>query len=217
MNEILDLFPTRLHINQHANDSITEEICSLVEYIQNEYVPTIHYNSEQNININLFETHKDKLVHFLEWHRSVVNEYVSHDKWEYSESWLNIYPTGGSQPVHNHVANDCQISGCYYHNTTEEMGDLTFHHPNPYSDIDLWGCGDKTMWVKTYPSTTILFPSWLNHNTDNNADEQSKISIGFNIQVGRIQTGISGTWLGKDTVIHDRGYKTLDGRVYESS
>ena len=115
MNEILDLFPTRLHINQHANDSITEEICSLVEYIQNEYVPTIHYNSEQNNNINLFETHKDKLVHFLEWHRSVVNEYVSHDKWEYSESWLNIYPTGGSQPVHNHVANDCQISGCYYH------------------------------------------------------------------------------------------------------
>ena len=97
------------------------------------------------------------------------------------------------------------------------MGDLTFHHPNPYSDIDLWGCGDKTMWVKTYPSTTILFPSWLNHNTDNNADEQSKISIGFNIQVGRIQTGISCTWLGKDTVIHDRGYKTLDGRVYESS
>ena len=212
------IFPTGI-VKQYTSPIPFVDTIDLQQFSYETFKGSTKLRTAKYLNILLDPEMKD----IATWIEMQAKDYLDnelgleYEEFFFSESWLNIYPKGGSQPVHNHVANDCQISGCYYHNTTEEMGDLTFHTPNPYSDIDLWGAAPQNAWVKTYPSSTIIFPSWLNHNTDNNQDDQSKISIGFNIQVGRIQTGISGSWLGKDTVIHDRGYKMLDGKPYESS
>jgi len=215
MNEVLDLFPTRLNISRHDDSVIVDEINHLVVCCEKEE-PSFNFNAEQNDNINLFDEYRPILPVFLTWLTDAVNEYVGHEHWRFSESWLNIYTKNGSQPIHNHK--DCQVSGCYYHQTVEEHGDLITHNPNSYINLDVWGCTWKTYPVKTYPKSVVMFPSFLMHSTENNMSDLPKISIGFNVALERgKQGGISGQWLGKHTLIHDKPYNMLDGKSYGQS
>tara|TARA_B100000035_G_scaffold291816_1_gene279961 strand:- start:455 stop:1072 length:618 start_codon:yes stop_codon:yes gene_type:complete len=200
-NQILDLFPTRLNLARHNDEMIEMEIDRLVERCLDQE-PSFNFNAEHNETINLFCERRAELLLFLPWLEGVVNKYLGHNHWKFTESWLNVYTTGGSQPPHNHLG--CQVSGCYYHRTTPSMGPLVFHNPHNFVDLDLYGMQWKTFPVDTYPNSTILFPHWLKHSTEPNKDDSAKISIGFNITIDPAPPGgISGKWLGGNTKIHE--------------
>ena len=202
-NQIKDLFPTRLNIGRHNDQYIEDEVDRLVNKLNETSKISFNLNAKHDETIDLFSAHRGDLLLFLPWLENVVNQYLGHTNWKFSESWLNIYPTGGNQPPHNHL--DCQVSGCYYHKTEPSMGPLIFHNPHQFCELGLFGVEWKTFPVDTFPNSTILFPHWLKHSTEPNKSGKPKISIGFNITIDKAPPGgISGQWIGPHTVVHDK-------------
>ena len=66
MNEVLDLFPTRLNISRHDDSVIVDEINHLVVCCEKQE-PSFNFNAEQNDNINLFDEYRQILPVFLTW------------------------------------------------------------------------------------------------------------------------------------------------------
>ncbi len=114
-------------------------------------------------------------------------------------AWFNINYPGGSNLPHNHPTAD--ISGVYYLQIPQESGHIYFSNPNPVGYE--WSNRDDIFDISTNmiacdswefvgkEGLLMLFPGWASHGVGGNASKDDRISISFNISVGKLGDSVS--------------------------
>lgn len=135
------------------------------------------YNSIGHYKLNNLKNYIDKHVrNYVEGTQAIEPEpiYMAH-------SWANITTYNEYQKVHGH--RESVVSGAYYYKTSGKDGDLVFHNPVPFVDLELFPLGEK---VNKYISYTpcvgmiVLFPGWLKHEVERNPTHEPRITFSFN-------------------------------------
>lgn len=103
--------------------------------------------------------------------------------WEFVNSWANVYPPESFVPAHNHGT--VHWSGVYYAKARDACGDLILTDPKEYAlsnepEHTKWR-GHIDMRIHVEPSTLILFPGYLKHQTMPNLSNHNRKVISFNI------------------------------------
>lgn len=98
-------------------------------------------------------------------------------------SWVNLTPPGGYNVQHGHPR--VYLSGCFYLDTPENSGCISFSDPRPgavYSATRMLG-EMSSQNVKAQPKAgqLLIFPSWLEHSVEMNESTQDRISIPMNV------------------------------------
>ena len=111
-----------------------------------------------------------------------------YQKGKIANLWININGYKDSNRRHHHP--ESIISGVFYVKVPDKSSKLRFFHPS----VDLmsrdWGlnvnlkCNKYTssIWeILPEEGKLLLFPSWLEHEVDQNLSQEKRISISFNL------------------------------------
>ena len=106
-----------------------------------------------------------------------------------SEMWLNINKPTNYNILHHH--GDSFLSGVYYVSVPPEAGKLWFRHPSVAKTVISWSPyfdglnehNSNSWYVEPKAGNLILFPSWLEHEVDQNKSDEERISIAFNLKL----------------------------------
>tara|TARA_R100000008_G_C3584571_1_gene171207 strand:- start:2503 stop:3180 length:678 start_codon:yes stop_codon:yes gene_type:complete len=175
----------------HLNQKSEKLSPSLTSYGGEE----LHYDSEVSLT-SFFELHMlrffQKIEEFHNWEKG---------KWGNFEQWLNVNKKGSFNPPHVHSS--ANFSGCYYVKHPKNSGHIhfldprpqhRFASPDPAPDVmhQIEGSHVFNPYCNSHPHDSsiftyeikegkiIIFPSWLMHYVDPNANEDLRISIAFN-------------------------------------
>lgn len=101
-------------------------------------------------------------------------------------SWININGPGASNMRHSHVSTSIILSGTYYLQVPENSGVIKFHDPRGHMiqdmpDTKYYFDGYSYQTVKPERDLLLFFPSWVEHEVDENKSMEDRISISFNI------------------------------------
>lgn len=109
---------------------------------------------------------------------------IKTQEWRIHTSWLTLSKKGEYAQQHKHGCYD--ISGCYYYAANEDSGSLFFVPPVRMSGVS-WAFDSvpEMMSVRPKVGRLIMFPSWLEHGTSPNANDEDRISLAFNIEFTR--------------------------------
>ena len=107
-----------------------------------------------------------------------------------SGMWVNINEKHHYNEWHIH--SNSTLSGTYYikHDGSAENGNISFKHPNNlYMSMAHWPQGiiikpnevsTEVFEVTPKPNMLLIFPSWLEHKTEMNLKDDTRISLSFN-------------------------------------
>ena len=103
----------------------------------------------------------------------------------YIHYWVNFNPPGAFNHRHHHTDTVILLSGVYYLKVPPDSGRITFFDPR---GLTINSMGDSRFY-KYEPEVTVdpqsgmivYFPSWLEHEVENNQGNSERISIAFNI------------------------------------
>ena len=101
--------------------------------------------------------------------------------------WANINTPGFSHPVHAHSNNF--VSGVYYVTAPADAGGLVFHDPRKQHQVLMPSLIESTPMNSTatrlpaLEGQAILFPSWLEHYTEENRSGVARVSLAFNLML----------------------------------
>jgi uncharacterized protein (TIGR02466 family) len=186
------LFPTPVKITNIQNYDFCNKVSNFVlEQIDNEFkinnnkVFTTSEDLQKNNNFNFFADFiKQEVEDF-----SINSLGLDQDSLELSAIWSNVRKSSTKHHIHQHP--NSFVSGIFYANVpeTESPGDLFFIDPRPAKNM-FHGIFKKNspisdrMWVyKPQTGILIIFPSWLEHGTDDyfsRGNEDYRISVSFN-------------------------------------
>ena len=192
---VISIFPLPVYMKKAEDDQfnkIQEEVISACNNIEFEQRPNwnkdTHMLSKDPFKTNiLLDNNCTNAVDFI--YKSATN-YVEgitgHGNYQYNlmESWLT--KTMNGQYAHDHHHGAADISGVYYIKTNGKDGNLRFD--NIHSSM----AGNFI--CSTLPSRQpmpletgglILWPGPLRHGTETNTTDSERISLSFNIFVGR--------------------------------
>jgi uncharacterized protein (TIGR02466 family) len=108
-----------------------------------------------------------------------------------SNLWINISQTSAFNRPHIH--SDSILSGVYYVDCVSNSGQIVFLHPSIAQKI-LINESALDSFTKFSASTNsvtpeigrlVLFPSWLEHYVEPNLNIDERISVAFNISIGK--------------------------------
>ena len=194
---VISIFPLPVYMKKAEGDEfnkIQEEVISACNNIEFEQRPNwnkdTHMLSKDPFNNTNFIVDQ-KCNHLLEFIYGSVFEYIStimgkdaHFQYHLMESWVTKTLKGQYAQEHHHGAAD--ISGVYYVNTNGEDGNLV------YDNIHSGMCGNFV--VSCLPpkqpmplenGLLMLWPGPLKHGTLTNKTDNERMSISFNVFVGR--------------------------------
>lgn len=102
-----------------------------------------------------------------------------HKNYLIKDSWMNLSVTYSYQNYHNHMAD---ISGVYYHKTSEKDGNLKFRCDSTGLKMSRLFNGIEGGEIEHIPKIgkIVLFPSFLEHAVLMNRTNVERISISFN-------------------------------------
>ena len=102
--------------------------------------------------------------------------------------WVNRNPKGASNLRHTHITftRPLFLSGVYYVKVPENSGRIRFYDPRMISymnppDYEYYYEGAQYNFVEPQDDMIIMFPSWFEHDVEENKSDEERISIGFNI------------------------------------
>ena len=102
--------------------------------------------------------------------------------------WVNSNPKGASNSRHTHITytRSLLLSGVYYVKVPENSGRIRFYDPRMISSLnppDHQYYYDSQLYNFIVPQEDMIlfFPSWLEHDVEENQSNEERISIGFNI------------------------------------
>ena len=197
---ITPIFPTLIH--QLKVDNYSSIKHQLIEFVYDERKKDIegciisnmggwqsnpHYNCD---NI-LFNTINQTLELYLQ-----TNQIFGTDIFLDVESlWMNINNRGDYNDTHIHPL--CDWVGCFYINTFDDCGGISFISPNHYSqgkelkwyneDIkEKYNFFSRYEWKKPLEGTIFLFPPSIFHYVNKNQTDNDRISASFNIQIEKL-------------------------------
>jgi hypothetical protein len=101
-------------------------------------------------------------------------------------SWVNINKKFNKNERHCHMHPDTLLSGVFYVKYPENSGLIRFYDPRGHliqnqKDYNYYYNGYAYNYIYPEDNLLILFPSWLEHDVDENKSNQERISIAFNI------------------------------------
>ena len=125
----------------------------------------------------------NEIIDHAETYISSVGQEIIHDSIGISSSWINTFDHDQLIGFHEHGYQPNQISGCYYHQTSENCGDIQFKSSNPFvvSFPHQVSKYNNIHTIKVEQGTIILFPSWLMHKVLPNKSRDTRISLAFNL------------------------------------
>jgi uncharacterized protein (TIGR02466 family) len=103
-------------------------------------------------------------------------------KYKIRASWFTNTEKGQYSKRHSHGRAD--LSGVYYLQTTGSDGDICFSNPCPTHGTTIF-----FDWSRVYPTVNynpavgriILWPGWMEHATQENTTDSTRVSFSFNI------------------------------------
>jgi hypothetical protein len=107
------------------------------------------------------------------------------------QSWVNINGPGHWNTLHNHLDEQCLISGILYVKCPADSGDLYCYDPRFFSNVGTHyqyyatDASNAGGYIQIYPRENLLvfFPPSLMHMVGPNMSDQERCSIAFNILV----------------------------------
>ena len=189
MSEILQIFPTPVHISQYENN-ITEEL----KFIKNlEYQlngpPSGPFDSQLNVNYrttNISVLKEKELKNISTFIQKQLDFYTKEimftdDKLIPTISWCNKNPQGSRHHEHRHP--NSIISGVFYfaptkpaplHLTKSNLPEFQFNikKQNPVNS--------SVFALNINVGELVLFPSSIYHSVAVNEDSEERISLSFN-------------------------------------
>ena len=104
--------------------------------------------------------------------------------------WVNRNPKGARNSRHTHMTftRPILLSGVYYVKVPENSGRIRFYDPRVISlinppEYDYYYDGAQYNFVNPQEDMIIMFPSWFEHDVEENKSDEERISIGFNLFV----------------------------------
>lgn len=105
--------------------------------------------------------------------------------------WININKKYSYNQ--NHIHSDSFFSGVFYVKVPEKSGFINFENPSSLQKVFMQqykhflnNLNEFTAESWTYsphPNMMVLFPSWIEHNVDQNLSDSDRISIAFNTRL----------------------------------
>jgi|TARA_R100000030_G_scaffold59099_2_gene44375 uncharacterized protein (TIGR02466 family) len=136
-----------------------------------------------------FQEFKSEIFNFADeafMHLGVQKEYFP----EITGMWGIVNPPGSSNKLHNHPYNF--MSGVYYLQVPEDSGRIVFHDPKPQAEVlSPPRVENHSIHVahrvnfKPQNGTLLLFPSYVNHEVEENNSQEDRIIVSFNINFKR--------------------------------
>lgn len=101
-------------------------------------------------------------------------------------SWVNVNKKLNRNERHCHMHTDIFLSGVFYVKYPENSGVIRFYDPRGHlmqmqKDYDYYYDGYAYNYIQPKNNLLILFPSWLEHDVEENKSDDERISIAFNI------------------------------------
>ena len=106
---------------------------------------------------------------------------------EMTGMWGMINPPGARNTVHTHPLNF--LSGVYYLKVPKNSGNIVFINPirqaevfDPPKDSNLPVHFENSVQLEAKENNLIFFPSWLQHEVQQNNSNQDRIILSFNLR-----------------------------------
>ena len=188
------MFPLPVFIDKASGkefesiDSELNDLANKIEFSQRPgWNPDTHMLSPDPFNTNIVKDYDCK--NFLQYLEKSISRYVSpivRVPFDYclNASWLTKTLKGKYAAEHHHGTAD--ISGVYYVDTNGEDGVLKFDNIHSYACANPLIAllpGETPMPLET--GVIILWPGYLKHKTDPNTTDHERISLSFNIVLGK--------------------------------
>ncbi len=104
---------------------------------------------------------------------------------EITGCWATVLARGAAHKAHSHPNNF--LSGVYYVRTRPGSDAINFHDPRTQAGVirppvvELTAENTDQVVVRVTNGTLLMFPSYLEHSVDANANEEERISVSFNV------------------------------------
>jgi hypothetical protein len=101
-----------------------------------------------------------------------------------TQSWINVNPPKTNHHPHTHP--NSILSGVLYIQTNDKCGNINIHRPHLYNRIirnkieNYNEYNFERVWFTPNPCELLIFPSFLQHNVEENMSDIDRISISFN-------------------------------------
>jgi uncharacterized protein (TIGR02466 family) len=198
-----DIFITSIHVlNNFLNDQIRKTILNLILLNKNKIGKLsdlgkgeFRISHFKNQNYNFFKQ-GDQFIDFVDKELKInvknnILEVVKLCEKDFGfydlkllNSWTTIQDKNSVLCRHNHAP--CKLSGVFYLNVDKNGPPLTFYNPNPVIDMYDFNFYNHNTFYKfniiPQIGDLILFPSYLNHDSNNENNEiENRVAISFNM------------------------------------
>lgn len=182
MIECYNLFPTNVwkgYCEEIDNAFLEEKIYKFSDVEQSQKISNIGgYQGNNFVDSSLFNAIKKRLPERKDKPFSDVNIHA----------WVNINKKGDYNKRHIHFDSALFLSGVYYVKVPEKSGDIRFYNPR--------GCMSDTTYDHRYfndghiyqalspkEGMILFFPTWLEHDVEENLSCDDRISVSFNVNI----------------------------------
>ena len=103
-------------------------------------------------------------------------------------NWVNINKKGHKNNRHFHFSTNLYISGVYYAKVPENSGRIRFYDPrssfvrDAQDTVHFFG-KHQYHYVVPQEGMILFFPTWLEHDVEENESDEDRISVSFNIRL----------------------------------
>lgn len=182
MIECYDLFPSTVwkgYCEEIDNFLLEEKIYKFSKKEKSTQVSNIGgYQGHNFFDMNLFDSIKKRIPQRKDKPFSSID----------IDAWININKKGDYNKRHIHFDSQLFLSGVYYVKVPEKSGDIRFYNPRGcMSDatFDHYYFNDGHAYQALSPKEGMIlfFPTWLEHDVEENLSNENRISVSFNVIV----------------------------------
>jgi uncharacterized protein (TIGR02466 family) len=145
-------------------------------------LPHIKFGKATLHNEPLFKSFAEFVQLQTEW---VMSQMGYQPKCQITSLWSTLQPPGGRH--HRHIHGNTFLAGVYYLSGAAGTRGTTFYSPAAASHIIVPArLPGRNMLIahrhstEFVPGTLVIFPAWLEHQTDPNGTNENRIILGFN-------------------------------------
>jgi uncharacterized protein (TIGR02466 family) len=189
-SDVIPMFPTlvwKILLEAELRSAIDAKILAALERIRHG-LPRLEagqgWQSEQTLHAR--EEFLDLAACVGNATRSVLRFlHIGSQAVEITGCWATVLARGAAHKAHSHPNNF--LSGVYYVRTRPGSDAINFHDPRTQAGVirppvvELTAENTDQVVVRVTNGTLLMFPSYLEHSVDANANEQERISVSFNV------------------------------------
>lgn len=180
--EVLNFFPTSVWIDYCTEIDNKKLVKKIYKFEKDK-------KSEKYSNVGGYQGH---LLGDKNFYNSVASRIPRRSdkpfkKWMIYD-WVNINRKGDYNKRHLHFDGALFLSGVYYVKVPKNSGNIIFYDPrgqlvNTMPDHKYYNDGTEYQYIEPQEGMILFFPTWIEHEVEENRTDEDRISIAFNILV----------------------------------